>query len=70
VAAVLGQTELLAVIGAEFDGHDVGCVGGVLKARKKPDRGWPGLMRGIGCCLSSRLRLTAQNVVVVCCPLL
>ena len=26
VAAVLWQTELFAVVGAEFDGHDVGCV--------------------------------------------
>lgn len=31
VAAVLGQTELFAVVGAEFDGHEcgwvLGCVG-------------------------------------------
>ena len=26
VAAVLGQTELFAVIGAEFDGHNGGCM--------------------------------------------
>jgi len=31
VAAVLGQTELLAVIGAEFDGHSGACVGGGLR---------------------------------------
>ena len=41
MTAVLRQTELLAIIGAEFDGHDVWFwwwdVG-----TKKPDRDWPG----------------------------
>jgi hypothetical protein len=40
MAAVLWQTELLAVIGAEFDSHDV-CFGGGMWARKSQTlRAW------------------------------
>jgi len=54
VAAVLRQAELLAVIGAEFDGHDVWFWWWDVST-KKPDLYWPGFMCGLGvvdlCCL-------------------
>ncbi len=46
VAAVLGQPEFFAVIGAEFDGHDVGCVrGGLRCGHEKARPCWTWLQR-------------------------
>ena len=47
VAAVLWQTELFAIIGAEFDGHDVWFWWWDVDT-KKPDLDGPGFMCGLG----------------------
>ena len=64
MAAELRQSELLAVVGAEFNGHDVVCVGG-LRARKKPDREWPGLSVLLWFCLRSYAACADMETVVL-----
>ena len=53
MAAELGQTELFAVVGAEFNSHDVGWWD---VDTKKPDRDWPGLRVLLGGVALCRLR--------------
>ena len=61
MTAEIGQSEFLAVVGTEFDGHDVG-VGCGLRAQKRPNIGGLGLAVSVVVVTPTPLSLTWERV--------